>query len=144
MQKLGESWASMRARRCLLDGAAGADWSFFGLQLTQPSSVLQRCIFVDLLQVCNVVTLAVTSLYRWVGKRQACSCLLVCYMPLAARAARPRPSLWDAQGTGVARAVFSITGQPYCPIPAAAARVRCSESCYWIQNPQRSYDGGER
>ena len=37
--------------------------AFLGLQFTQPSSELARCIFVDLLLSYNVVTLAVTSLY---------------------------------------------------------------------------------
>jgi len=37
--------------------------TFLGLQITQPSSVLQRCFFVYLLLSYSVVTLAVTSLY---------------------------------------------------------------------------------
>jgi hypothetical protein len=59
---LDESCASIARPPLSSLAAAGATRTFFGLQITQPSSELARCIFVDLLLSYNVVTLAVTPL----------------------------------------------------------------------------------
>ena len=96
---LGELWASMarpRAVFCSL-AAAGADRSYLGLQLTQPSSELARCIFVYLLLSYSVVTRCYVSILMCFASLQLQASVL---RPLASAAAAAE----SAESTGTHKA----------------------------------------
>ena len=128
---LSESWASMaRPLFCSLC-SAGANRSFFVLQITQPSSVLQRCFFVDLLQSCNVVTLAVTTLLDAFA-----SCGFASVLHAASCSRRGPTSTGTHKARGIAALLFRITGHPFVRYRSRWHAWRCAKTAALLLDPK--------